>query len=451
KTAITKNIKPKQFVDEVCESFSSLTKTLNLSNDDFIRTTEYRHRQAVSYFWQQLQARGYIYESTYAGWYAIRDEAYYTESELVDGKASTGAAVEWVEEPCYFFALSKFEQKLLDYYANNPDFIYPKSRYNEVVSFVKSGLKDLSISRTTFAWGIPVPDSDSHVIYVWLDALTNYLTVLGYPNNDQKLQDFWPATHIVGKDILRFHAVYWPAMLMALDIELPQQIVAHGWWTNEGEKISKSLGNTIDPVKLTEQYGVDQVRYFLMREMPFGQDGNFSKSAFIARINSELANKLGNLAMRSLSMIVKHFKQQLPEANYHQPPALHQTAIDCCQKLSGIIAKPQFAEYLEQVMILVDQANSFIDSEAPWQYKKSDPAKMGQILYEIAETLRYIAVMLLPFMPESMHKLLDQLAVSNDLRNFAALTPAQRLKCGQQLPVPTAIFPRIVNAQAVGT
>ena len=286
KSAAEKNVSPQELADENSEHFRELLKHLNISNDDFIRTTEERHKQGAQAFWKEIQKNGHIYLDKYSGWYSVRDEAYYQESELIDGKAPTGADVEWVEEPSYFFKLSAFEDKLLDLYEANPAFIAPESRRNEVISFVKSGLKDLSISRTTFKWGVPVPGDEDHVMYVWLDALTNYITALGYPFKT----DFWPANlHMVGKDILRFHAVYWPAFLMAAGVELPQRIFAHGWWTNEGQKISKSLGNVIDPFEIANEFGVDQIRYFLMREIPFGKDGDFSREKLITRINSDLA------------------------------------------------------------------------------------------------------------------------------------------------------------------
>lgn len=308
KAAIDKNIDPQKFTDQTSQSFRHLMTAMHISNDDFIRTTEERHKKAVAIFWQKLLDNGSIYEGFYEGWYAVRDEAFYDESELTADKlAPTGAAVEWVKEPSYFFNLSKWQDKLLEFYEANPDFIRPISRRNEVISFVKSGLKDLSVSRTTFNWGIKVPNDNKHVIYVWLDALANYISALGYPDQNSNYGKFWPANlQVVGKDILRFHAIYWPAFLMAAEIPLPKTIMAHGWWTNEGQKISKSLGNTIDPIKLIEEFGVDQVRYFLMREITFGADGNFARSNLITRINSELSNKIGNLLQRTTSFVYKN-------------------------------------------------------------------------------------------------------------------------------------------------
>ena len=296
---------PQSFTDEVSQRFRTLAASMNFSNDDFIRTTEERHKRAVQDLWMRLQERGHIYLDSYDGWYSVRDEAFYWEGELVEKNgqkiAPTGAPVEWVKEPSYFFDLSKWQEPLLKFYDDNPNFILPDSRRNEVISFVKGWLRDLSISRTSFKWGIPVPGDDAHIMYVWLDALTNYITAAGYPDRYGDYADFWPADlHMVGKDILRFHAVYWPAFLMAADLEPPKRVFAHGWWTNEGEKISKSVGNVIDPFSLVETYGLDQTRYFLVREVLFGNDGDFSHQAMINRMNSELANDLGNLCQRVL-------------------------------------------------------------------------------------------------------------------------------------------------------
>lgn len=305
KSAKKAGISSQEFVNQNSDSFSNMVKSLNISNDDFIRTTEERHKIAVQNLWKQLEDSGNIYKGKYSGWYSVRDEAYYSAEELTkEGLASTGASVEWVEESSYFFALSKWQDKLLEYYENNPEFILPTSRRNEVVSFVKNGLTDLSISRTSFKWGIDVSGDPEHVVYVWLDALTNYITALGYPEKTADFNNLWPsAVHVIGKDILRFHAVYWPAFLLAANITPPKSIIAHGWWTNEGAKISKSLGNVIDPLKLVAEFGLDPIRYFLVKEIMFGNDGNFSKSNLVTRNNTELANKIGNLLQRTSSLI----------------------------------------------------------------------------------------------------------------------------------------------------
>ena len=310
-----RGLAPKEFTDQVSQNFRDLLPILNVSNDDFIRTTEKRHKVSAQRIWQKLMDNGHIYLDKYSGWYSLRDEAYFTENELIDGKAPTGATVEWVEEESYFFDLSAWQEPLLEFYEKNPKFIAPRSRRNEVISFVKSGLRDLSISRTSFNWGISVPNDPKHIMYVWLDALTNYITAAGFPEeNIPKYNQFWPADlHMVGKDILRFHAVYWPAFLMAAELELPKRVFAHGWWTNEGEKISKSIGNVIDPIELIQTFGLDQVRYFLLREVPFGNDGDFSQQSMIARINSDLSNDLGNLCQRVLSFVYKNGGQKIPQ------------------------------------------------------------------------------------------------------------------------------------------
>ena len=316
KAALDKGVDPKKFTDQVSENFRALSYILKLDNDDFIRTTEDRHIKSVQNLWNRLLENDEIYLSKYSGWYSVRDEAFVAENEITekDGKKfnSFGSELTWVEEESYFFRLSKWQDRLLELYDSIPNFVHPKSRLNEVKSFVSGGLKDLSISRTTFKWGIDVPNDDKHIMYVWLDALTNYISALGFPDQEnEKYKDFWPGIHVVGKDILRFHAVYWPAFLMAAGLEPPKQIVAHGWWTNEGEKISKSLGNVIDPIELINVYGLDQIRYFLMREVPFGNDGDFSKDAMINRINGDLSNNFGNLMQRVLSFIFKNSNQKL--------------------------------------------------------------------------------------------------------------------------------------------
>ncbi|EEC11391.1 MULTISPECIES: methionine--tRNA ligase [spotted fever group] len=449
KAAINKNIDPQKFTDQTSESFRHLMTAMHISNDDFIRTTENRHKEAVAVFWQKLLDNGTIYEGFYEGWYAVRDEAFYDESELTEGKlAPMGAPVEWVKEPSYFFNLSKWQDKLLEFYEANPDFIRPISRRNEVISFVKSGLKDLSVSRTTFNWGIKVPNNEKHVIYVWLDALANYISVLDYPDEQSNYGKFWPANlHVVGKDILRFHAVYWPAFLMAAEIPLPKTIMAHGWWTNEGQKISKSLGNTIDPIKLIDEFGVDQVRYFLMREVTFGADGNFARSNLITRINSELSNKIGNLLQRTTAFVYKN--------NDGKVPLLTQDVIDKIYELPILKNASKFAEQnillmdkteinkiLEKIINLAEEANIYIDSEAPWNLKKIDPDKMLEVLYTLLEVLRYIAIMLLPFIPSSANKMLDQLGVNKEERLFKHLVRDYALTAGSNILEPTIIFPK---------
>ncbi|MCI5050317.1 MAG: methionine--tRNA ligase [Rickettsiales bacterium] len=459
KSAESAGIPPQTFVDEVSEHFRTLTETLNISNDDFIRTTQPRHIKAAQAIWKKLEEAGDIYLDKYAGWYSVRDEAFYSESELTeDKKAPTGSDVEWVEEPSYFFKLSAWEDKLLQFYEDNPDFILPKSRRNEVISFVKSGLKDLSISRTTFKWGVPVPDNEEHIMYVWLDALTNYLTAIGYPDTDsEKYNAYWPASiHMVGKDILRFHAIYWPAFLLSANIEPPKCIFAHGWWTLEGEKMSKSLGNVVAPDHLVEKYGLDQTRYFLMREVPFGNDGNFSRTAMIERINSDLSNNIGNLAQRTLSMIQKNCDGAVPDPKKVDTrpqdkqllDMVRVTESDSLEVATQAIEKCKFNDILHSILNMSSAANEYIDREAPWKQKKEAPEEMEATLYTLSEAIRCISIMLQPFIPDSSSKLLDQLAIPEDQRSFSHLTEEFALKPGTALPKPEVIFPRFQMDEA---
>lgn len=454
KSAAAAGMDPQAFTDKVSRNFRDLTKTMNFSNDAFIRTTEERHVRACQHLWNELMKSGAIYLGKYAGWYAVRDEAYYTEGELTVGPggkkiAPSGAECEWVEEPSYFFRLSAWGEKLLAFYEANPDFILPHYRRNEVVNFVKSGLHDLSVSRTAITWGVPVPDAPGHVMYVWLDALTNYISALGYPDEQADLyRRFWPADlHMVGKDILRFHAVYWPAFLMAAGLEPPRRVFAHGWWTNEGQKISKSLGNIIDPKELIATYGLDQTRYFLLREMPFGNDGDFARAAMIRRINGELANDLGNLAQRVLSMINKNCDAKVPEHGVFTEA--DQWLLDRAAELLTLMRHEMdgqaFHKALDCLWAVIGDSNRYVDEQAPWALKKTDPVRMATVLYVLAETLRHLAILIQPFMPDSMGKLLDQLAVAAGQRNFAALMPGNALASGTPLPAPQGIFPRFVE------
>ena len=450
KSAIAKGVSPQDFTDTVSQNFRDLLDIMNFSNDDFIRTTETRHKHACQALWQRLLDKGHIYLDSYAGWYAVRDEAYYAESELIEKEgvktAPSGAEVEWVEEPSYFFNLSKWQDNLLELYDNNPDFIAPKNRYKEVYNFVQGGLRDLSISRTTFKWGVAVPNDDKHIMYVWLDALTNYITALDYPNEQaDKYQDFWrDALHIVGKDIIRFHAVYWPAFLMAAELPLPGRIFAHGWWTNEGQKISKSVGNVIDPVALVEQYGLDQTRYFMMREVPFGNDGDFRKSSMIARINSDLANDIGNFCQRSLSMIHKNCRGILPTPDLTTADtaliAQAKTLIDDVRKYMDT---QQFHKALESIWAVLGAANKYIDTQAPWTLKKTDTARMETVLYTCAEVARIVGILIQPFMPDSADKILNLLQVDIHHRQIIDLDNA--LVGGVSLPKPEGVFPRITD------
>jgi methionyl-tRNA synthetase len=455
KAAADAGLDPQHFTDRVSQNFRDLSAALNFSNDDFIRTTEERHTRACQALWNKLLEAGEVYLGSYAGWYAVRDEAFYTETELTkrpDGKriAPSGAEVDWVEEPSYFFRLSAWQDRLLEFYEKNPDFILPEARRNEVVSFVKGGLKDLSVSRTTFKWGIPVPGDPDHIMYVWLDALTNYITAAGYPDTgSDAFATYWPADlHMVGKDILRFHAVYWPAFLMGAGIAPPKRVFAHGWWTNEGQKISKSLGNVIDPHALVAQYGLDQVRYFLLREVPFGNDGDFSHRAMVGRKNNDLANDFGNLAQRSLSMIAKNCGGQVPApgAFTGADEALLGAARGLHARLREDYRGQAFNRALEATWAIVAQANRYIDEQAPWALRKTDPARMGTVLYTVAETLRHLAILSQPVMPGSMARMLDQLGVPEEARSFASLGGA--LAPGTALPKPEGVFPRHVEPEA---
>ena len=461
KSAQAAGLDPQAFTDKMSGNFRALAQAMNFSHDDFIRTTEPRHVAACQAIWRAIaarkspQGRDNIYLGAYAGWYAVRDEAFYGEGELTTGpdgkkRAPSGAEVEWVEEPSYFFRLADWEERLLEFYAAHPGFIGPESRRNEVISFVTGGLRDLSISRTTFDWGIPVPDAPGHVMYVWLDALTNYITAAGYPDVESRMfSTFWPADlHMVGKDILRFHAVYWPAFLMAAGLEPPKRVFAHGWWTNEGQKISKSLGNVIDPLHLVAQYGLDPVRYFLLREVPFGSDGDFSRRAIVHRINGDLANDFGNLAQRVLSMIHKSCGARVPQPGFYT--GVDKTLLATVEGLPATmrreLAEQAFHAALIAFMAAVGAANGYVDQQAPWALRNSDPTRMRTVLYLLADTIRRLAILAQPFMPESASKLLDQLAVPESKRDFAALD--QTLTPGTALATPVGVFPRYVEEAA---
>ncbi len=449
KAAQLKNISPKEFTDIVSQNFRDLPKIMDYTIDDFIRTTEPRHYKACQALWQKLLQNGWIYKGDYQGWYAVRDEAYYGEDELTikDGKhiAPSGAECEWVVEESYFFKLSAFGEKLLAYYQANPDFIQPQSRRNEVISFVKGGLNDLSVSRTSFSWGVPVPNDDKHIMYVWLDALTNYMTALGFPDESSALyQQFWPASlHIVGKDIVRFHAVYWPAFLMAAQLPIPHKVFAHGWWTNEGQKISKSLGNVIDPLALVDQYGLDATRYFLMREVPFGADGDFSHHAMVNRINHDLANDLGNLAMRTLAFIAKNADGEMPKIHElnHEDQEILQKSANLIHIVELKLSAQEFHRALEEIWAVIGDANRYIDKVAPWALKKTDTARMASVLGVLCEVIKQVSLILQPFIPNACDKLLTQLAIPADKRTSEFyLTP---IVAGTKFPAPFGVFPRI--------
>lgn len=464
RAAEKKGTDPQAFTDEVSQRFRRLVQggenILHVSNNDFIRTTEERHKISAQELWKRLEAREMIYKSAYKGWYSVRDEAYYDESELVDGKAPTGAEVEWTEEESYFFRLGAMQDRLLDFYEAHPGFVNPKARFNEVISFVRGGkekvpgaLKDLSISRTAFSWGVPVPGDDTHVMYVWIDALMNYLSALGYPDDGAPLyRRFWheesgaERVHVVGKDILRFHAVYWPAFLLAAELPVPDRIFAHGWWTVEGEKMSKSLGNVISPDELLEMYGADRTRYFLFREMPFGNDGNFSRTRAKELTDTELANKIGNLAQRSLSMLHKHFGGTLPDAGAEgeKEQALLQKAYDTRETYASAMRDLRFHDACGAIVQLAAAANEYIDGEAPWKsVKEEDKTPAARCLNTVAECVRCIALYLLPFTPDAAEKLLDVLNIPEDERLLASAGAAGALTSGHNTNPPAPPFPAI--------
>jgi methionyl-tRNA synthetase len=455
-TAAKENLTPKELVERNVPRFQAMMQKFNISNNDFIRTTEPRHFASSIAIWQRMEKNGDIYLDKYSGWYAVRDEAYYEESETrLDDKGTrlgpNGTPVEWVEEESYFFRLSAYTDKLLDLYKRVPDFVLPKERMNEVASFVRGGLQDLSLSRTTFDWGIKVPGNSKHIMYVWVDALTNYITAVGFPDTDSEIfRKYWPADlHVIGKDIVRFHAVYWPAFLMSAGVAVPRRIFSHGFLFNRGEKMSKSVGNVIDPFALADAYGVDPLRYFLLREVPFGQDGNYSHEGIVNRINADLANDLGNLAQRSLSMVARNLGGVLPQPGSFSAndQAILAAADAMIGNVRGAMATQQLHQVLGVVWAVVADANRYFAGEAPWALAKSDPPRQGTVLYVTAEALRQIAILALPFMPASANKLLDLLAIPEGERTFAHLGAEHRIAAGAKLPAPAAVFPRYVEPE----
>jgi methionyl-tRNA synthetase len=454
-TAIKAGMTPMQLAERNTPRFKAMAEALNISHNDFIRTTEPRHHEASQAIWKKMADAGDIYLDGYAGWYSVRDEAFYAEDETTlrdDGVrvGAQGTPVEWTEEQTYFFRLSAYQEKLLAHYEANPDFILPPERRNEVVSFVKSGLKDLSVSRTTLDWGIPVPDAPGHVMYVWVDALTNYITGVGYPHvESDSFKRYWPADiHMIGKDITRFHAVYWPAFLMSAGLPVPKRIFSHGFLFNRGEKMSKSVGNVIDPFGMAQTYGVDAVRYFFLREVPFGQDGSYSHEAIVNRTNADLANNIGNLASRCLSIIAKNCDGEVPA-----PPAFAEAETALLAAADALIVTARQAmerqalhRVLEAVATVGSDANRYFADAQPWALKKTDPARMGTVLYVTAEVLRQLGILLQPFTPALADKLLGQLSV--DARDFAQLGEAGRLKSGAKLGALQPVFPRFVEPEA---
>jgi methionyl-tRNA synthetase len=433
--ARSEGLEPRALADKMSRLFQDMCDTLNVSYDRFIRTSQPDHYRASQAIWSAMEANGDLYLDRYEGWYSVRDEAYYEEEELTAGEGGTklspqGTPVEWTVEESWFFRLSKYQQPLLDHYAANPDFIRPESRRNEVVRFVEGGLKDLSISRTSFDWGVPVPGSDNHVMYVWLDALTNYITGLGYPDDTELWQRFWPAdVHLIGKDVVRFHAVYWPAFLMSAGIALPKQVYGHGFLLSRGEKMSKSVGNVVDPMVLADRFGVDALRYFLLREVSFGQDGSYSAEAIVSRANAELANSFGNLAQRTLSMIYKNLDGVLPSAGEDEADKALLADVDQrCANLTQQFERLSFSIGLEEWMQAVFACNAYVDNMAPWALRKTDPERMAAVLGTLVAAVRKLATAVQPIIPASAEKLLALIASGDD---------------GAAIAQPTPLFPRL--------
>ena len=454
-TAAQEGLTPRALSDRNTAIFVTMCDKLMISRDRFIRTTEPAHYDASQALWRRMQAAGDIYLGTYAGWYSVRDEAFYDESETKLGEngerlGPQGTPVEWTEEQTYFFRLSAYQDRLLKFYAENSGFIGPETRRNEVVSFVKGGLQDLSISRSTLSWGVPVPDAPGHVMYVWVDALTNYITALGFPDENAAQWRYWPADyHIIGKDIVRFHAVYWPAFLMSAGVAPPKRIFGHGFLFNRGEKMSKSIGNVIDPFALADTYGVDQLRYFFLREVAFGQDGSYSHEAIVNRINADLANDLGNLAQRSLSMIARNCDGLVPTPGplSKEDETLLALADALPERARGAMDQLALHVALADIWSVVGAANRYFASEEPWVKRNSAPERFSTILYVTLETLRAVGIVTQPFIPASAAKLLDFLGIDEGRRMLKDVGPSGRVEAGSKLPAPSPVFPRFIDPE----
>ena len=444
---------PKEFCDQISQTFKDLSKTLNLSNTDFIRTTEDRHKKSATNIWNILEKKGEIYLSKYSGWYSVSDEAFYSDDEIVtkDGNKISkisGSQVEWLEEESFFFKLSNWQEKLLKFYNDNPDFILPESRKNEVISFVKNGLKDLSVSRKSFSWGIKVPSNKDHVIYVWLDALTNYISALNYPNTDDNLyKSYWPATlHLIGKDILRFHAIYWPAFLLAADIPPPKRVYGHGWILSGEEKMSKSKGNILDPIKIIKTYGLDPLRYYLIKEVSFGNDGNISQEKLENCINSDLANNYGNLCQRVISFIEKNLELKVP-GKYtliEDDEKILKVYENTFSKLVDSIDKQNINFYVNFIQEQLFAANKYFNDQEPWK-KKEDLIRLNTILYVSLELIRKISIMLYPIIPNSSLKALKIFNITEDTINFNSIKNHEILKINDKLNKISILFKKIEN------
>ncbi|MFN3988788.1 MAG: methionine--tRNA ligase [Erythrobacter sp.] len=445
---------PRALADEMSSYFKQMCDVLKVSYDRFIRTSDADHHRASQAIWEAMAAKGDLYLDRYEGWYSVRDEAFYDESELVAGEGGerlspAGTPVEWTVEESWFFRLSKYQEPLLNL-LKKPGFLEPVSRRNEMIAFVEQGLRDLSVSRTSFDWGVKVPGSDNHVMYVWVDALTNYLTGLGYPDDTPLMREFWPASlHLIGKDIVRFHTIYWPAFLMSADLPVPQKVFGHGFLLNRGQKESKSLGNVTDPLDLAEQFGVDALRYFLMREVAFGQDGSYSPEAIVLRTNAELANSFGNLVQRTLSMIAKNMGGKLETfAQAEADTALLSTVrTACATELPREFNDLSFSTGIEAWLRAVYACNQYVDEQAPWTLRKTDPERMKAVLQTLFMALRDLAIAIQPVVPQKAAELLDQLGVDEDARDFAALADngwfARLVAAGFTVAPPAPLFPRL--------
>ena len=445
---------PKIFCDELSEKFKDLTKILNLSNDDFIRTTEPRHYKSVEEIWNRLVKSGDIYLDKYSGWYSVSDEAYYDEDEIeeINGKKvskTSGSSVDWVEEESYFFKLSTWSEKLLKYYKDNQDFILPTSRKNEVVNFVKKGLKDLSVSRTSFSWGIPVPKDKKHVIYVWLDALTNYISALNFPNtNDKNYKKFWPAdVHIIGKDILRFHAIYWPAFLLAAKLPLPKRVFGHGWILSDDKKMSKSLGNILDPIEIIKNYGTDQLRYYLVKEVSLGNDGSISMENLKNCINNDLANNYGNLCQRVFSFIKKNCSNKIPKVKkfIDSDNKLLNQLKNNIPNLIKLINNQNLNEFIKIVVSYSFDANKYFNDSEPWAVKKSDPERMKVILFTTCEQIKNISILLNSIIPVATEKVLETMNVKKEKRSINQINNLECFDHDKELKELDILFNKVEN------
>jgi len=446
------NKDPKIFCDELSVTFKDLTKTLNLSNNDFIRTTEKRHHDSVKEIWKRLEKSGDIYLDKYRGWYSVSDEAYYDEDEILDDNGSkkskiSGSKVEWVEEESYFFKLSAWSKKLLKFYEENPNFILPESRKNEVVNFVKKGLKDLSVSRTSFSWGIPVPGNKKHVIYVWLDALTNYISALNFPNTNDKLyKDFWPANvHIIGKDILRFHAIYWPAFLLAAKLKLPKRVYGHGWILSDEKKMSKSLGNILDPLEIIRNYGVDQLRYYLIKEVSLGNDGSISLENLKNCTNNDLANNFGNLCQRVFSFIDKNCNSKIPSPDKfdNRDKGLLDDVIKKLPRLKEMMDNQELNPYIKEVIDFSFNSNKYFNDLEPWKLKKSNLSRMNTVLYCILNQIKSISILLYPIMPNSIEKTFQTMGLKKEDIALSKIEDLKLLKPGSSIKKGNILFKKI--------